>query len=113
MLGRLLTQVVDILFLELQCGFCCTADKIFASRLLQEKCREQHHGLYIAFIGFAKALSIVICSCGSWAKWGTLLIFSASYGYGNSMIGIDAALSREERCWRAWCEHKGESRTAS
>jgi len=53
MLIRFLTYVVDTMVPESQCGFRrvrSTADMIFIARLLQEKCREQHRDLFIAFI---------------------------------------------------------------
>jgi len=53
MLIRLLTYVVDTVVLESQCGFRRTrrtTDMIFVARLLQEKCREQHRDLFVAFI---------------------------------------------------------------
>ena len=49
MLRRLLTQVVDIVMPESQCGFRrgrSTADMIFVARLLQEKCRELNQNLF-------------------------------------------------------------------
>jgi len=53
MLKRLLSQFVDIVLPESQCGFCrgcSTIDMIFVARLLQKKCREQSHDLYLTFI---------------------------------------------------------------
>jgi len=44
MLRRLLTHVVDM---------------IFVARLLQEKCREQHQSLFLAFIDLTKAFDTV------------------------------------------------------
>jgi len=62
MLHRLLTHVVDIVMPESQCGFRrnrSTVDMIFVARLLQEKCREQHSSLYLAFIDLTKAFDTV------------------------------------------------------
>jgi len=62
MLKRLLSQVVDIVLPESQCGFRrgrSTADMIFVARLLQEKCREQNRDLYFAFIDLTKAFDTV------------------------------------------------------
>ena len=47
---------------ESQCGFRAersTVDMIFSLRQLQEKCREQHKPLYIAFIDLTKAFDLV------------------------------------------------------
>ena len=54
----LLSQVVDIVLPESQCGFRCgrsTIDMIFVAQLLQEKCPEQSRDLYLAFIDLTKA----------------------------------------------------------
>jgi len=62
MLIRLLTHVVDTVVPESQCGFRhvrSTTDMIFVARLLQEKCREQHRDLFIAFIDLTKAFDTV------------------------------------------------------
>jgi len=62
MLIRLLTFVVDTVVPKSQCGFRCarsTTDMIFVARLLQEKCREQHRDLFIAFIDLTKAFDTV------------------------------------------------------
>jgi len=59
---RLLTYVVDTVVLESQCGFRCarsTTDMIFVARLLEEKYREQHRDLFIAFIDLSKAFDTV------------------------------------------------------
>jgi len=48
MLQRLITQVAQTVFPKSQCGIRrgrSTIDMIFVARLLQEKCREQHHYL--------------------------------------------------------------------
>jgi len=62
MLIRLLTYVVDTVVPESQCGFRrarSITDIIFFARLLQEKCREQHRDLFIAFIDLTKAFDTV------------------------------------------------------
>ena len=62
LLSRLLDSVTDIILPESQCGFRrdrSTIDMIFVARLLQEKCREQHKDLYIAFIDLTKAFDTV------------------------------------------------------
>jgi len=58
MLKRLLSQVVNIILPESQCGFSrgrSTIDMIFVAQLLQEKCPEQSRDLYLAFIDLTKA----------------------------------------------------------
>ena len=62
MLQRLLTQVAETVLPESQCGFRrgrSTVDMMFVARLLQEKCREQHRNLYVAFIDLTKAFDTV------------------------------------------------------
>ena len=62
MLTRLLEHVVDLVLPESQCGFrrgCTTIDIIYVARQLQEKCREQHQDLYLAFVDLTKALDTV------------------------------------------------------
>jgi len=62
MLKWLLNHVVDIIMPESQCGFRrgrSTIDMIFVARLLQEKCREQNHDLYLVFIDLTKAFNTV------------------------------------------------------
>ena len=62
MLTRLLEHVVDLVLPESQCGFRrgrSTIDMIFVARQLQEKCREQHQDLYLAFVDLTKALDTV------------------------------------------------------
>ena len=62
MLTRLLEHVVDIILPESQCGFRrrrSTIDMIFVARQLQEKCREQHQDLYLAFVNLTKAFDTV------------------------------------------------------
>ena len=61
-LKRLLSQVVDVVLPESQCGFRrgrSTVDMIFVARLHQEKCREQNRDLYFAFIDLTKAFNTV------------------------------------------------------
>ena len=58
----LLEHVVDLVLPESQCGFRSgrsTIDMIFAARQLQEKCREQHQDLYLAFVDLAIAFDTV------------------------------------------------------
>ena len=48
-LNQLMTQVLEQIYPESQCGFCSgrdTTDMVFAYRQLQEKCREQNKPLY-------------------------------------------------------------------
>ena len=62
MLTRLLEHVVDLILPESQCGFRrgrSTIDMIFVARQLQEKCREQHQDLYLAFVDLTKAFDTV------------------------------------------------------
>ena len=62
MLTRLLEHVVDLFLPESQCGFRrgrSTIDMIFVARQLQEKCREQHQDLYLAFVDLTKAFDTV------------------------------------------------------
>ena len=62
MITRLLEHVVDPVLPESQCGFRrgrSTIDMIFVARQLQEKCREQHQDLYLAFVDLTKALDTV------------------------------------------------------
>ena len=63
MLTRLLEHVVDPVLPESQFGFRrrrSTIDMIFVARQLQEKCCEQHHDLYLAFVDLTKAFDTVI-----------------------------------------------------
>ena len=58
MLTRLLEHVVDLVLIESQCGFRLgrsTIDMIFVARQLQEKCRQQHQDLYMAFVDLTKS----------------------------------------------------------
>ena len=53
MLTRLLEHVVDLVLPESQCGFRSgrsSIDMIFVARQLQEKCREQHQDIFLAFV---------------------------------------------------------------
>ena len=62
MLTRLLEHVVDLVLPESQCGFRrgrSTIDMIFVARQLQEKCREQHQDLYLAFVDLTKEFDTV------------------------------------------------------
>ena len=61
-LSRLLEHVVDLVLPESQCGFRLgrsTIDMIFVARQLQEKCREQHQNLCMAFVDPTKAIDEV------------------------------------------------------
>ena len=62
MLSRLITHIANVFLQESRCGFRSgrgTADMIFSARQLQEKCREQHVGLYQVFIDLTKAFDTV------------------------------------------------------
>ena len=62
MLTRPLEHVVDLVLPEPQCGFRrgrSTIDLIFVARQPQEKCREQHQDLYMAFVDLTKAFDTV------------------------------------------------------
>ena len=57
-----LQKLADRIYPESQCGFRAersTVDMIFSLRQLQEKCREQHKPLYMAFIDLTKAFDLV------------------------------------------------------
>ena len=57
-----LQKQAERLYPESQCGFHAersTIDMIFSLQQLQEKCREQHMPLYIAFIDLTKAVDLV------------------------------------------------------
>ena len=57
-----LQKLADRIYPESQCGFRSkrsTIDMIFSLRQLQEKCREQHQPLYLAFIDLTKAFDLV------------------------------------------------------
>lgn len=62
MLFRILSFVSEVVLPESQCGFRKernTTDMIFVAHLLQEKCREQHHDFYAAFVDLTKAFETV------------------------------------------------------
>ena len=74
-LTRLLEHVVDLVLPESQCGFRrgrSTIDMIFVARQLQEKCREQHQDLYMAFVDLTRAFDTVNRDL----LWNILLKFS-------------------------------------
>ena len=84
LLARLLDSVADVIMPESQCGFRkdrSTTDMIFAARLLQEKCREQHQDLFVAFVDLTKAfdtvnrdlLWIILSKCGCPPKFTAIL----------------------------------------
>ena len=57
-----LQKLAEHIYPESQCGFRAersTIDMILSLRQLQQKCREQHMPLYIAFIDLTKAFDIV------------------------------------------------------
>ena len=61
-LNRLSKHLLDEIVPESQCGFRKnrgTVDIIFASRQVQEKCREQNKDLYILFVDLTKAFDTV------------------------------------------------------
>ena len=62
MLTRHLEHVVDLILPDSQCGFRrgrSTIDMIFAALQLQEECREQHQGSFLAFVDLTKAFNTV------------------------------------------------------
>ena len=62
MLVRLLEHVADKFIPETQSGSRLgrgTVDMLFVARQLQEKCREQHWDLYIAFVDLTKDFDTV------------------------------------------------------
>ena len=62
MLQRLINTITEESLPESQCGFRknrSTVDMIFTTRQLQEKCREQHQDLFMAFIDLSKAFDTV------------------------------------------------------
>ena len=62
MLTRLFEHIVNLVLPESLCGFrrgCSTIDIIFVFRQLQEKCREQHQHLFMAFVDLTKAFDTV------------------------------------------------------
>ncbi|KAG6930718.1 hypothetical protein G0U57_003012, partial [Chelydra serpentina] len=57
-----LQKLADRVYPESQCGFRAgrsTTDMVFSLRQLQEKCREQHKPLLLAFIDLTKAFDLV------------------------------------------------------
>ena len=59
---RVTSNIGEKLIPESQCGFRPsrgTCDMIFVARQLQEKCREQHVGMYMAFVDLSKAFDRV------------------------------------------------------
>lgn len=61
-LSQRLSHAAEDILPESQCGFRPgrgTVDMIFAARQIQEKCREQHQDLYMAFIDLTKAFDTV------------------------------------------------------
>ena len=61
-LTSILEHIVDLVLPESQCGFrrgCSTTDMIFVAWQLQDKCREQHQHLYMAFVDLTKAFDTV------------------------------------------------------
>ena len=62
MLKRLVQSISENITPESQCGFRRdrgTVNMIFVARQLQEKCREQHQDLFIAFVDLSKAFDTV------------------------------------------------------
>ena len=83
MLTHLLEHVVDLVLPESQCGFRrgrSTTDMTFVARQLQEKCREQHQDLYLAFVDLTKAFDTVNRDL----LWNTAQIWLSSHFYCNA-----------------------------
>ena len=62
LLARLIQHISESIMPETQCGFRqgrSTADMIFVSRQVLEKCREQHVDLHLGFVDLAKAFDTV------------------------------------------------------
>ncbi len=62
MLQRLINNITESMLPESQCGFRknrSTIDMIFTARQLQEKCREQHQNMFMAFVDLSKAFDTV------------------------------------------------------
>lgn len=62
MLSRIVQNISEDLLPESQCGFRRargTVDLIFTTRQIQEKCREQHQDLFMAFIDLTKAFDTI------------------------------------------------------
>ncbi|CAG5927188.1 unnamed protein product [Menidia menidia] len=71
---RLTDYITEEMLPESQCGFRknrSTVDMVFTARQLQEKCREQHQDLYMAFLDLSKAFDTVHRNL----LWGILLQF--------------------------------------
>ena len=83
MLQRLISNISETILPESQCGFRknrSTVDMVFTARQLQEKCREQHQDLFMAFIDLSKAFDTVQRDL----LWSTLLRF----GCPNKFVNI-------------------------
>ena len=62
MLQRLVDNIAESMLPKSQCGIrrnSSTVDMIFTARQLQEKCREQHKDLFMAFVDLSKAFHTV------------------------------------------------------
>ena len=62
LLNRLVLTITEDHLPETQCGFRAnrgTTDMVFVLRQLQEECREQNKGLYVAFVDLTKAFDTV------------------------------------------------------
>lgn len=62
MLQRLINNITESMLPESQCGFRknrSTVGMVFTTRQLQEKCREQHKDLFMAFVDLSKAFDTV------------------------------------------------------
>ena len=62
LLNRLIPSIIEDFIPESQCGFRAnrgTTDMIFVLRQIQEKCREQNMGLFVAFIDLTKTFDTV------------------------------------------------------
>lgn len=62
LLNRLIPSIIEGFTPESQCGFRAnrgTTDMIFVLRQIQEKCREQNMGLFVAFIDLTKVFDTV------------------------------------------------------
>ena len=62
LLNRLIPSIIKDFTPEGQCGFRAnrgTTDMIFVIQQIQEKCREQNMGLFVAFIDLTKAFDTV------------------------------------------------------
>ncbi len=59
---RLINNITESKLPKSQCGFRknrSTIDMIFTARQLQEKCREQHQDMFMAFVDLSKAFDTV------------------------------------------------------